>query len=100
MQMGEVRYSYEYMPTLIRGSGVVFVRVYPNSLDTPYAHNLLPNLLLPASNNGDVEYPVNEVGSRMFVEFRASCVGAGFYLSRVVMVMRQDPWSPVRGRNS
>ena len=99
-QVGVVRYTYEYMPVMIKGLGVVFVKVYPNTLDTPYAHFLLPNLNLPASNNGDVEYPVNEVGNRLFVEFRASCVGTGFELSRVNMVMRQDPWSPVRGINT
>lgn len=99
-QMGITRYNYDYATLVITGTGVVRITVYPNSLDTPYSHILLPDLTLPASTNGDVELPVNETGSRLFVIFNSKAVGAGFNLSRLVMVMHQDPWSPVRGVNN
>ena len=99
-QIGVTRYTFEYMTLLIRGNGTVILTVYPNTLDTPYSHVLLPNLTLPASTNGDAEVPVNEVGNRLFVLFNSNAVGSGFNLARVVMVMTKDPWSPVRGVNS
>lgn len=98
-QLGVTRYVAEYMLILIDGTGMVAITVYPNTLDTPYAHVLLPNLTLPASTNGDTEIPVNEAGSRMFIAFNSNAVGAGFNLSRVILVMTKDPWSPVRGVN-
>ena len=98
--MGIVRYVFEYMSLLLDGTGACTISVFPNTLDTPYAHALLPDLTLPASTNGDVEVPVNEVGNRLFVQFKSNAVGAGFTLSRAIMVMSQDPWSPVRGVNN
>jgi hypothetical protein len=99
-QMGVARMNYDYMTMLIDGSGVVVISVLPNTLDGPFSHVLLPNLTLPASNNGDVELPVNECASRLFVQFESNAVGAEFRLSRLVMAMHADPWSPVRGRNN
>ena len=81
-------------------NGTLTISVYPNTLDTPFSHTLLPNLGLPSSMNGDTELPVNECGSRLFLSFLANAVGSNFTLSRIVMVMHQDPWSPVRGVNN
>jgi hypothetical protein len=100
LNLGSVRKVYELLMLLIDGSGEVAIRVFPNSLDSSYAHDLLPNIGLPSSNNGDTEVPVNETGTRLFLQFRSNAVGSGFNLSHMVMVMRQDPWSPVRGRNN
>jgi hypothetical protein len=99
-QMGVTRFCYDYMSLLLDGSGACTISVFPNTLDTPYAHALLPDLTLPASTNGDVEVPVNEVGNRLFVQFKSNAVGAGFILSRVIMCMSQDPWASVRGVNN
>jgi hypothetical protein len=99
-QMGVARMNYDYMLMLLDGHGTVAISVYPNTLDGPYSHILLPNLTLPASNNGDVELPVNECASRLFMQFRSHAVGSDFILSRIVMAMHADPWSPVRGRNN
>lgn len=99
-QMGVTRYIFHYMTLTIDGNGLFTITVYPNALDSPYSRVLLPNLTLPLNINGDVEVPVgDDSGSRMFVIFQTNAVGAGYQLSRVVMVMRQDPWAPVRGRN-
>lgn len=101
LQMGVTRYFFEFMTILVNGLGPLAITVYPNSLDTPYSHILLPNLTLPASTNGDVEIPVQEAGSRLFLAFNnANTLGAGFDLSRIVMAMTKDAWSPVRGVNT
>jgi hypothetical protein len=99
MQIGMTRFIYNYMTLIIGGAGELIITVYPNSLDSPYAHALLPNLTLPLETNGDIEVPVDEAGSRLFVIFETNAVGAGFELSRLVMAMCQDAFSPIRGRN-
>jgi hypothetical protein len=99
-QMGAVRYNYDYMTLQVDGEGDMSMTALPNTLDTPYFSELLPDLTLPASTNGDVEVPVNECGSRLFMEFISDKVDSGFYLRSIVMVMHQDPWSPVRGVNN
>ena len=99
LQIGLVRYTFEYMTMILNGTGPIAITAYPNSLATPYALPLLPNLTQPISTNGDVEIPINEVGSRCFLGFECNAVGAGFQLARVVMSMVKDPWSPVRGWN-
>jgi hypothetical protein len=101
MQLGVTRFTYDYMLLLVKGAGTLVITAYPNTLDTPYADHLQPDFQLPASTNGDVELPVNEVGSRMFLGFtNGNLVGSGFTLSRVVLVLSKDPWSPVRGVNN
>jgi hypothetical protein len=97
LQIGVTRYCFEYMTVLISGSGALTITTYPNTLDTPYVNVLLPNINLPQSVDGDMEVPLNECGNRLFVSFSTNAVGAGFTLSRVVMIARQDVFSPVRG---
>lgn len=100
-QLGSVRKLYEMMTMVLDGSqGTVHVSVFPNTLMSPYAHELLPPFTMPPSINGDMEIPVNELGSRLFVQLSTNAVGSGFFLSRIVMMCRQDPWSGVRGSNT
>jgi hypothetical protein len=101
LQMGMARYNFDFATMIMDGAGSVTITVYPNDVkDTnPYSHDLLPNITLPLSTNGDIEIPVNENASRLFFMFSTNAVGAGFTLSRLVLAMHQDPWSPVRGRN-
>ena len=100
MQLGVTRFTFEYATMVIDGSGTVTTTVYPNTVDSPYAHALLPDLTLPASTNGDVEMPINETGSRLFLIFSSNAIGSGFQLSRLIVMMTKDPWSPVRGVNN
>jgi hypothetical protein len=102
MQMGVMRMNYDYMTMIIDGSGAVVITVFPNNVKptNPFSHILLPNLTLPATSNSDVELPLNECGSRLFLMFDAFAVGAGYKLSRIVMVMHADPWAPVAGVNN
>lgn len=96
-QLNVVRMSFQYMTLVIDGSGSLTITAFPNSLDSIYTHTVDPPIDLPASTNGDVELPLNESASRLFLQFGTQCVGAGFILTRIVMVMRQEPWSAVRG---
>jgi hypothetical protein len=101
-QMGLVRYNYDFMTMILTLEGTLTITVYPNSLLSPYSHTLLPNLegpINPTTVNGDIELPVNETGSRLFFMFNCNAVGSAFSLSRIVCVMHQDPWAPVRGGN-
>lgn len=100
LQMGTTRFLTNYMTLLVDGFGSLTMTVFPNSFDSPYSHTLLPNLELPASTDGDIELPMNDEGSRFFMQFSTNAVGAGFNLSRVVLVMRQAPWAPIRGVNN
>lgn len=100
MQLGVTRFTFEYGTMVITGAGSVTITVFPNTLDTPYSHTLLPNLSLPASTNGDAEFPLNESGSRLFIIFGSNAVGSGYQISRLVVMMTKDPWSPVRGVNN
>jgi hypothetical protein len=99
MQMGVMRYTFEYATSVITGSGPVMIFVYPNALFGPYSHQLLPNFTLGPISNGDLELPLNETGSRMYMSFQSNAVSTKFELSRLIVVMSPDPWSPVRGRN-
>ena len=99
LQMGVVRMSYAYMTAELEGIGPLSIFTYPNTLDTPYVNQLLPNLTLPASTNGDVELPLNEVGSRLFLEFISNQVDSEFILTGLAVIMHADMWSGVRGVN-
>jgi hypothetical protein len=99
LQLGSVRKMFEFMSLILGGSGSLAINVFPDSITSPYGHALLPNINLPATTSGDTEVPLNETGNRLFVQFSCNAVGAGFALSRIVMPLRQDPFSPVRGIN-
>ena len=91
----------QFMRLNVDGTGEFTVNIAPNSPNGPYAHDLLPNLTLPASTNGDVELPVDEPGAdRFFLTFSTNAVGAGFKLSRVVLGMRNVAAGAVRGINN
>ncbi len=98
--LGSVRKLFEFMTLLLDGTGSVQMTTYPNSLDSIYASDLLPNIDVPSAVNGDIEVPVNESGYRMFMRFRTDAVGESFQLSKITMSLRQDPYSPTRGRNN
>lgn len=98
--LGSVRKLFNYMSDIVGGSGTLNINAFPDSMTSPYAHALLPALSLPATTGGDVEIPVNEVGNRLYLQFVANAVGSGFNLSRIMLSMQKDPYSPVRGRNN
>jgi hypothetical protein len=88
------------MMMMVRGSGNMNLAVFPNTLDSQYAHDLLPRIPLPLMTDGDIEVPVNETANRLFVQFKTDQIGSCFELSRLMMAMGIDPWSPIRGQNN
>lgn len=102
-QMGAVQkqFGVEYMPMRmnVTGAGSLQMTVFLNTLTGPYTHDLLPNLDLPASSDGDAEIPLNEAADRMFLQLRTNAVGAAFQVSKVAIPLRAHPWAQVRGRN-
>jgi hypothetical protein len=99
LQIGPTRKTFEMMLAILDGTGSCSITAYPNTLDTPFATPLLPDIPLPSSNNGDVEIPVNVVANRCLFRFDSNAVDSGFELSRINLAMTKDPWSPVRGLN-
>ena len=87
------------MTMIIQGEGHLTITVFPNTLDTPYSHALLPDLEFPLTTDGDAEVPVDEEANRLFVQFGAQCVGSTYTLSGVVMFMSPSGYAPVSGRN-
>jgi hypothetical protein len=99
LQIGSVRKVFPFMTMIIDGAGSVAITALPNTLDTPFATPLLPDITLPGSVDGDEEIPLNLTANRVFFDFDSNAVGSGFDLSQMNVAMKQDPWSPVRGRN-
>lgn len=97
--IGGVRKTFEFMTAILDGAGSVSITALPNTLTTPYPSPLLPDITLPGSINGDTEVPMNVTGQRCFFDYLSNAVGSGFELSRMMVAMRQDPWSPIRGSN-
>ncbi len=98
-QIGNVQKQFLYGRSNIDGAGDLTITAAPNVLNGPYAHALLPTFPLPAQSNGDLEFPVNEVGERMFVGFSTFAIGAGFRLSNLAIAIKAHSWAPVRGVN-
>jgi hypothetical protein len=99
LKIGTQRKVYTYAVTIVDGTGNLNIRVFPNSLTSSYAHDLLPRLSLPLLEEGDIEIPLNETGNRLYFQYKTDAIGASFALSKLVVATQQDPWSPIRGRN-
>jgi hypothetical protein len=88
-----------YASMLIVGEGNVDITILPDTLGTPYGDALDPIELGNPPAYGDTEFPLNDVGTRFFVQFESAEPGDWFELSRLVMTVTQNPWAPVRGSN-
>jgi hypothetical protein len=99
LKIGTQRKVYTYAVTIVDGTGDLNIRVFPNSLTSTYAHDLLPKFTLPLMAEGDIEIPLNETANRLYFQYKTDAIGAAFALSRLVVATQQDPWSAVRGRN-
>jgi hypothetical protein len=99
LQIGPMAKYFSTMLLVIDGSGALNITAYPNTLTTPYAQQLLPDLPLPSSIDGDTEVPVDQRGNRLFLEFRSHALDSGFTLSRINLSMTKDVMTPLRGSN-
>lgn len=98
LQLGSVRHDYEYMTYLAAGNGNLNITAIPDSLTSPYADPLIP-IALSTNPRWDTECPLNEVGRRLFMQFSVNALNNYFSLSSMVMMLKQDHFSAVRGTN-
>jgi hypothetical protein len=99
IQVGLHNLRAEYASMLTVGGGQIDVTIAPDTLTSPYLNALAP---LPLGNPppwGDTEFPLNDLGTRFFVGFKPHTVGDWWELSRFVLNVMKDQWSPVRGGN-
>jgi hypothetical protein len=99
LRLGSLRKYFSEMFMVVRGSGNMNLRVFPDTLESSYAMDLLPRIPLPLMNEGDIEVPVDQEGNRLFVQFKTDQIGACFELSRMMMAIGMSAFSPTRGRN-
>ena len=98
-QVGVLRYGFSTMTLMMLGEGTLRITVYPNLLESVYAHPLLPDLVFPIATDGDAEVPLDEEANRLFVEFGAQCVGSEYTLSGMVVLMGTSGYAPFKGVN-
>jgi hypothetical protein len=96
--LGLFRMQFDYLTVLAVGSGSLNTYVYPESpSNMPFALDQAP---LPASSAGDLELGVNIKGQRFFVRVGTNAAGSAWRVSKMVVALSQDSWSPVRGLTS
>lgn len=99
LQLGQHNIRAHYASMFIEGGGNVDVTIIPDSLQSPYSNALEPLPLGDPPPWGDTEFPLNDFGARFFTEFKPHAIGDWWELSRLVLDVTKDAWSPVRGGN-
>jgi len=95
--LGLFRMEFPYFTVLATGAGQLNTYVYPESpFNRPY---VLDPQTLPATTQGDLEIGVNIKGQRFFVRVGTNAVGAGYRVSKMIVPLMPDTWSPIRGTN-
>lgn len=97
MQLGQHRKLYTYLTMFISGTGVLSMLLLADSITSMRTKQLLPRNLM-ANPSYDMEVPVNWDGDRVAVKLSlGGIVGSFMHLSKMVMSMKQHPYSPLRG---
>lgn len=99
LQLGQHNIRAHYASMFIEGGGNVDVTIIPDSLQSPFSNALEPLPLGDPPPWGDTEFPLNDFGARFFTEFKPHAIGDWWELSRLVLDVTKDAWSPVRGGN-
>jgi hypothetical protein len=94
--LGLYRMEMHYITSIVIGSGILNTLVYPESVQNPLPF-ILDTTPLPAISQGDLEVGALITGDRFFVRMGTNALGASFRLSKIVVGLTKDPWSPVRG---
>lgn len=94
--LGLHRMLAQYMTTLGYGIGNLNILIYPDSPQNPLPIALDPIALSPFTQ-GDLESGIDYTANRFFVRYGQNSVGSKFAVSKVVMSLKPDPWSPIRG---
>lgn len=98
LQVGSHRHLYTYFAAFTSGVGTLIVTAVANSLTSTRAKVLAPRVL-SANPLYDIEAGVNFSGDRVSFIFATDGVaGSTFFLSKMTVTMKPDPWIPVRGR--
>jgi hypothetical protein len=96
--LGLHRMALKYLTALVTGAGTLNTWVYPDSVqnDLPYVLDILP---LATISYGDAELGGGDgiTAQRFFLYFGTNALGAWFTLSKVVLDLAPDSWSPTRG---
>jgi hypothetical protein len=100
LQLGNHELLAHFMSLLVVGNGDLRMTVYPDSVDSPNQNALYPLELQITPPEGDYEIPLNDRGNRFFFGFSVMDAGEWFELSKMVVALGTDPWSPLRGFNS
>jgi hypothetical protein len=85
------------------GNGEMAVKIYPNSLDSRYPYQIPVGISLSNPENDDFFRPVNYKAQRSFVEFSTNAVGSWFWVDKMLLTGKADPWSslnPTGGGNT
>jgi len=98
LQVGSHRHLYTYMAAFCSGVGVLSLTAVADSLTSTRQVPLAPRAL-SGNPNYDLEVGMNFSGDRVSIKFSTDGqAGSSFFLSKMTMTMKPDPWAPVRGR--
>ena len=96
LPIGQHRKDFHYLSMAVDGSGDLGIMCLPDQLDSIYADALVPiTMINPSTDN--VELPLNETCTRLFLQFSTNAVGSWFSIQEMTTTIGIDPWSPVRG---
>ena len=90
------RKLFSYLTCNVEGAGNLNLTAFRMNEAFP---NTLAPLALSSPAPKDLEMPINVLGERVAFQVGTNQVGAWFRLSRLVVSLMPDPWSPVRGGN-
>jgi hypothetical protein len=96
LQLRAHRKLFSYLTCYVLGAGNLNLTAL--SVNESFSNALVP---LPLSSPApkDLELPINLLGERVAFQLGTNQAGSWFQLSRLVVSLKPDPWSPVRGGN-
>jgi hypothetical protein len=90
------RKLFSYLTCYAEGAGNLNLSSFAGNEAFPAA---LPSLALASPASKDLELPINVLAERAAFQVGTNQAGSWFRLSRLVVSLSPDPWSPVRGNN-
>ncbi len=94
--LGAHRKFFSYLTCYAEGAGNLNLTSFADNEGFPAA---LPSLALASPASEDLELPINVRAERAAFQAGTNQPGSWFRLSRFVVSLGPDPWSPVRGSN-
>lgn len=98
LQVGSHRHLYTYLAAFTSGVGILSLTAVADSLTSTRTQALAPRALA-GNPSYDIEAGINFSGDRVAFKFATDGqAGSTFFLSKLTVTMKSDPWAPVRGR--